>query len=98
MLLSATTTFAAETSKHWLVGTKEAPPFAMKQPDGSWSGISIELWEKIAEQLGVSYEFREFDLKGLIGAVAAGEVSAGVAALTVTSEREQTFDFTHPFS
>jgi len=69
----------------------------MKEPDGTWSGISIELWEQIAGQLGVSYEYREFDLEGLIGAIAAGEVNAGVAALTVTSEREQAFDFTHPY-
>lgn len=24
-----------------IVATKEAPPFAMKQPDGTWRGISI---------------------------------------------------------
>jgi polar amino acid transport system substrate-binding protein len=31
--------------KELVVATKEAPPFAMKQPDGNWGGISIELWE-----------------------------------------------------
>ena len=97
MLLGSATTPAAEAARNWVVGTKEAPPFVIKQSDGTWSGISIELWERIAAQLGVSYELREYDLTGLIDAVAAGEVDAGVAALTVTPDREQVLDFTHPF-
>jgi len=97
LLISHAAATAQETPRHWLIGTKEAPPFAMKQSDGTWRGISIELWAGLAERLGVTYEFREYDLNGLIDAVAAGEVDAGVAALTVTAEREQAFDFTHPF-
>ena len=97
MLLGATPVQAADPAGRWVVGTKEAPPFAMKQPDGSWSGISIALWEQVAGRLGISYELREYDLKGLVDAVASGEVDAGVAALTVTPEREQAFDFSHPF-
>ncbi len=31
-----------------IVGTKEAPPFSMKGPDGKWTGISIELWQDLA--------------------------------------------------
>ena len=40
-----------------LVGTKEAPPFAMKSANGRWSGISIELWEEVAEVLGLHFEY-----------------------------------------
>ncbi len=80
-----------------LVGTKEAPPFAMKEADGTWSGISIELWRRIAAEAGYQYRFREYDLKGLVEAVEHGEVDLAVAALTVTAEREARFDFTHPF-
>jgi len=97
MLLGSVAAHAAGSAGHWVVGTKEAPPFAIKQSDGSWSGISIELWEQVAARLGLKYELREYDLKGLVAAVAAGEVDAGVAALTVTPERERSFNFTHPF-
>jgi len=41
-----------------VVGTKHVPPFAVKNPDGSWNGISIELWKKVAGELGVEYELR----------------------------------------
>ena len=97
LLVSVAAQAAGPAGQQWVVGTKEAPPFAMKQSDGSWSGISIELWEQVAARLGLNYELREYDLKGLVEAVAAGEVDAGVAALTVTPEREQAFDFSHPF-
>lgn len=80
-----------------VVGTKEAPPFAIKNADGTWSGISIELWRAIATELNYSYKLRELDLQGLLDEVKDGRVEAGVAALTITRERELLFDFTHPF-
>ncbi|MFQ5874446.1 MAG: transporter substrate-binding domain-containing protein [Dehalococcoidia bacterium] len=80
-----------------IVGTKQAPPFAMKNPDGSWSGISIDLWRAIASELNYSYELRELDLQGLLDKVRDGSLDVAVAALTITAERERLFDFTHPF-
>lgn len=79
-----------------IVGTKEAPPFAMKGDDGEWTGISIELWREVANRLGLRYELREYDLQGLLEAVRTGQVAAGVAAVTITQEREEDMDFTHP--
>lgn len=84
-------------TRRLVVGTKEAPPFAIKSKDGKWTGISIELWREIASELKLSFEFRELDLKALLQGVADGSVDVGVAALTITPEREKAFDFTHPF-
>jgi len=80
-----------------IVGTKEAPPFAMKSSDGVWTGISIDLWRQIASELNLTFEFRELDLKGLLDGVADHSLDAGVAALTITPEREKVLDFTHAF-
>lgn len=80
-----------------VVGTKEAPPFAIRNADGRWSGISIDLWQDIADDLGVEFELREMELEGLLAGVESGELDAGVAAVTVTPEREAVMDFTHPF-
>jgi len=79
------------------IGTKSAPPFAIKRPDGTWHGISIALWRKIAIELGLSYELSEHDLQGLLDGVADGSLDAAVAALTITAEREERMDFTYPF-
>jgi len=80
-----------------IVGTKVAPPFVMEAPDGTLEGISIDLWQIVADELGVDYEFRRYDLQGLLDAVKVGEVDVGVAALTITGQREQVMDFSHPF-
>lgn len=80
-----------------VVGTKEAPPFSIKDADGGWQGISIDLWRQIAADLGVRFELRETDMRGLLEGVADGTLDAAVAAVTITPEREQAFDFSHPF-
>jgi ABC-type amino acid transport substrate-binding protein len=85
------------TSRHLIVGTKEAPPFAIKTIKGDWSGISIDLWRQIAAQLEYPFEFREQPLQGLLDGIVDGSLDVVVAALTITSGREQRFDFTHPF-
>ena len=69
------------------MGVKEAPPFAIKQADNTWSGLSIELWQDIATDLQ-SYTWRELDLPGLLRGVADGSLDVAVAALTITPERE----------
>ncbi|HSK77597.1 MAG TPA: transporter substrate-binding domain-containing protein [Thermoanaerobaculia bacterium] len=80
-----------------VVGTKHAPPFAIRNPDGTWSGLSIELWREVAEELQVPYELRKADLDGLLSGLADGSFDVVAAALTVTSEREARVDFSHPF-
>ncbi len=81
----------------WVVGTKPAAPFALRTEEGKWTGISIELWRRIAEELELNYEFRETDLDGLLTGLTDGTLNASVAALTVTADREARIDFTHPF-
>ena len=87
----------APTHKKLIVGTKETPPFAIKQADGTWAGIAVELWRGIATDLNVTYEWRELDLDRLLNGVRDGSLDLAVAALTVTAEREKYLDFTHPF-
>ena len=75
--------FASPSAQRLDVATKSAPPFSVKQADGTWTGISIELWRDVAEDLGVEFELHETDLDGMLAGVAAGKYDAGVAAITV---------------
>ena len=89
---------SAQDRRTLVVGTKEAPPFAFKGEDGSWEGVSIELWRQIADELKLDYVFRELLTVGeLVSGVEGGSLDVAVAALTTTSEREARMDFTHPF-
>lgn len=97
-LLALPGAVAAQGAERTLVvGTKQAPPFAIRHDDGTWSGISIELWRGLAADLGVTYELRELDLPGLLAGLADGSLDVGAAALTLSEEREVAFDFSHPF-
>jgi polar amino acid transport system substrate-binding protein len=102
MVLAQTPQARAETlgqleARELVIGTKIAPPFAMKAEDGTWRGISIDLWRRIAAQMHLRYRFQETTLKDLTDGVAEGRLDAAVAALTVTGPRQRVVDFTQPF-
>ncbi|KAA5539772.1 transporter substrate-binding domain-containing protein [Roseiconus nitratireducens] len=79
-----------------LVGTKVSPPFAIKNSDGSWSGISIELWDHLADELDLEYELVEMSLDQMLTELEAGRLDAAVAAISVTSDRHERVGFCHP--
>jgi len=79
------------------VGITEVPPFVIADGKGDWEGISIDLWRAIADRQGWAYEWQGMPFSDLLGAVERGEVDVVVGALTMTSEREAVFDFSHPF-
>jgi polar amino acid transport system substrate-binding protein len=80
-----------------VVGTKPSPPFVVKQADGTWGGIAIELWKLVAADMGVRVTIRPFEqVQGLLDAVERGELDVAVGAITITPERERTLDFTQP--
>jgi ABC-type amino acid transport substrate-binding protein len=68
----------------------------MKNPDGQWTGISIELWRHLMDELNLEYEFRELSLDQMLSGLEAGELDAAVAAISVTAERHQRVEFCHP--
>ncbi len=85
------------TERELVVGTKVAPPFAMQDADGTWHGIAIDLWRRIADQLHLRYRFEPASLQELIDHTGDRHLDAAVAALTVTADRERRVDFTEPY-
>ena len=81
-----------------IVAIREVPPFAMKNKDGSWRGISIELWQRVAERLHLRYRFSEqASNQEILNGVASGAFDAGVATLSVTAARQRIVDFSVPY-
>ncbi|WP_423822607.1 transporter substrate-binding domain-containing protein [Salinisphaera sp. SPP-AMP-43] len=79
------------------VGTKTAPPFVVRDTQGRLSGLSIALWQRVADQLGLKSNYVQRDLPGLFAGLENGDLDVAVAALTVTEPREARIDFTFPF-
>ena len=76
--------------------TRMVPPFVMKESD-SYKGFSVELWQSIATQIKATSHFVEkSNIKEILSAVKAGEGDVAIAAISITSQREQEFDFSQP--
>lgn len=43
------------------VGIYEFPPYMIKAEDGKWKGISVELWQDLADSLDILYQFSEIN-------------------------------------
>ena len=80
-----------------IIGLAVSPPFDIRGGDGSWTGISVELWRQIAKELGLEYEFRETNLSGSFAGLAQGWLDVSVGPLTITAPREEVCDFTQPY-
>ena len=79
-----------------IIGIKPAPPFIMKEGQ-QWKGASVDLWERISEDLQVTYKYKEYKLSELTSALASSKIDLSINPLTVTSDRIEHFNFTQPF-
>lgn len=100
-ILSLTLLYASSEfppNKVLVVGTKIAAPFSMKDKEGLWEGMSIELWDLIAKRLNIHYKIEEEpNLDQLIEKVSKHTLDVGIAAITITADREKKLDFTHSY-
>jgi ABC-type amino acid transport substrate-binding protein len=95
--LTVGATGPAQASESLTVGIRVVPPFVIDQGDGQYGGIAVDLWRAIASELELDYELRPMGLDELLASLQDGSADVGVAALTVTDEREGFMDFSHPF-
>ncbi len=78
------------------ITTVTRPPFSMVE-NGKDTGFSIDLWQAVAEELGVAYEFQRVDsFKAMLDAVETGAVDGAIANISITASREGVMDFTQP--
>ena len=80
-----------------IVGVMSTPPYSMKDEDGNWSGITVDLWKEIATAIDVDYQFKEVDLKGLLSGLEDGTIDVGASGVSITSAREDQIDFSDPY-
>ena len=95
--LTAEAVEAKKKEKSLRVATKRLEPFVIYQ-NRRYTGFSIELWKKIAEEMSVNYELYGVDTTAkLLDEVKRGAADLAIAGIGITSKREQVLDFSHPF-
>ena len=87
----------AESSGKLKVGVYESAPFAYKDELGKWNGIAVDLWQTVAKNKGLNFEFVEVDEKDAVIRLSAGSLDVIAAGLPVNLENEKLIDFSQPF-
>jgi ABC-type amino acid transport substrate-binding protein len=77
------------------VATHDDPPFQIKNADGSWTGIAIEMLRLIATELGTTIEVRDVPRATMTtGALPDVDI---VATLNVSERMNGRYELTHAF-
>ena len=96
ILCFAPYTFGQSQPSKLRVATRLVRPFVYEQ-QGQLTGFSIELWQEIARQLNIRSEFvAKPTVKELLDTVRSQNASLGIAAISITADREIAFDFSQP--
>lgn len=92
--LSAT---SQEERSLFRVATKRFEPFVFSQGE-RFVGFSIDLWQELAEEMAVDYQLYGVDtVAQLLNEVERGRAEAAIAGISITADREEALDFSHPF-
>ena len=86
------------TREKLVVAIRDAPPFSFKAKTGKWTGITVDVWEKVAATVGYDYEYREYELSAALDAIRTGEADIGVGAFSITATRAEVMYFTHSYA
>ena len=80
------------------MGIKPLEPFVFIDENGRPSGFSIDLWNAIATDLGIQFEWVPAGtVNELIDDLQSGKIDAAIAGISMTPEREPLVDFTYPY-
>lgn len=79
------------------VAVYDAPPYGHAAPNGSVSGLSVDLWRRVAERMERQFELTPVsDMAALLAGVHQGRFDVAIGAITITPEREKLVDFSYP--
>jgi polar amino acid transport system substrate-binding protein len=79
------------------IGIQESPPYALKGPDGRWTGLNIDLWTRLADEEGLSFIWVEDPDRDPVGQVARGDVDLSMAPVEVRAPDERRIDYGYPY-
>ena len=78
------------------IGYTYAPPFLINT-EATLPGINFWLWEKIAEEHNVQFEYVNKPFSELLTDLEEGTIDICINPLTITADRLDKFQFTQPF-
>jgi cystine transport system substrate-binding protein len=74
------------------------PPFNYQDDSGHLVGFEVDFANALAQRLGVAADFKPGKWDGLLAAVQSDRIDVVINQVTITPEREKTFDFSEPYT
>jgi polar amino acid transport system substrate-binding protein len=79
------------------VAVYDAAPYASVARDGSFTGASVDLWRRVAEDIGRNYQFiLVSSMEDVLRGIEQGRFDAAIGAITITENRAARVDFSYP--
>jgi ABC-type amino acid transport substrate-binding protein len=79
------------------IAVYDVPPYGYSNFDGSMSGISVDLWRRVAERLERQFKFIPVsEMEAVLSGLEQGRFDAAIGAITITPEREKRVEFSYP--
>lgn len=98
LLAGAAPATAANDGEKYVIGTDTTfAPFEFTDPQGDLVGIDMDLLRAIAKDQGFEVEIRQLGFDAAVQALQSNQVDAVMAGMSITEERQQTFDFSEPY-
>lgn len=73
------------------------PPFETFDADNKPMGISVDVAQGLADELGLELEVVNMDFGNLITSLETGKIDIAIASMSITEEREKQVDFSNPY-
>jgi len=77
------------------VAIVDFPPLIIEE-GGRYRGFEIDIWEAVAKDIGISFDYEKHELKEIVPLLAEKRVDVGLGGITTTARREKLVDFSHP--
>ena len=79
------------------VAVYDLAPYGELNPDGSFSGASVDLWRRVAETAGYQYTLIAVpQMEAIMTGLQEGRYDVAIGAITITPERSARHDFSFP--
>lgn len=86
-----------EDGETYIIGMDQAmAPFTFFDDNGEPSGLEVEMFDIIAEEQGINYEYQNFSFSAALQALEAGQIDGLLGGVAITPEREELYDFSDP--
>jgi ABC-type amino acid transport substrate-binding protein len=80
-----------------VVGVVHDPPYIFKGKEGEWTGLNLDIWKAVAQELKVNYVLKEMTFNQLLNSLKEGSIDLSIEGFFVTAERATWMHFSFPF-